>query len=428
MEEDNSILANLCSNEGFEEIFSQFEKSAAFLSPSLKIIWANKNFKQIHGGMELNPDPALLKEGRLTDAKNLVIDGIEGSFNFLPIIYKGSFLGYTVLHSPGFAELQLNGRSNLNAAKHDLNNLLTIVLNLISASEKKDLISGGISLARDFLDGISSGPEKKDKNLFIYDALNLIIYSFKESASGTLVFQSDIPAGLFPVTIDKPKFIRVVSNLVLNAIEAVNDAGIIAISAFNIEEDGGKYVGVTISDNGPGIPQANLKRIFDDAFSTKERGSGSGLNIVKTIMDELNGIVEVESRPGNTVFTLKFPAVIKAKKHIAIVEDEPMLNEVLSSQLSDDYIVYSFLDGDSFLYKHNSLEIDLLIIDKKLPGTDGIECVKIFRRSNTNAKIILASGSETINVDEFKNLNVNSFVRKPYNFDQLFSAVSELLD
>jgi signal transduction histidine kinase len=101
---------------------------------------------------------------------------------------------------------------------------------------------------------------------------------------------------------------QVVSNLVLNALDAVvPEQGTIALAAGRGED--GETVWLRVSDNGPGIPAENLPRLFEPFFTTKEAGHGSGLGlaVVYGLVHEMGGRVEVEN-DGGAVFTVTLPA------------------------------------------------------------------------------------------------------------------------
>lgn len=100
---------------------------------------------------------------------------------------------------------------------------------------------------------------------------------------------------------------RVWTNLILNAIEAMKQKGNLIIST----EKNGKYVEVKVIDNGPGIPIEIQKRIFEPFFTTKQQGEGTGmgLGITKSIIEKHFGKISVESEPGRTCFSILLPAI-----------------------------------------------------------------------------------------------------------------------
>lgn len=97
-------------------------------------------------------------------------------------------------------------------------------------------------------------------------------------------------------------------NIIINALDAVDEEdGRIGIS-IDAEKEEGRVV-IKVSDNGRGIPETELDRIFDPFFSTKERGTGLGLAIVSAVVDAHSGRLEVKSRPGQgTTFIFGLPA------------------------------------------------------------------------------------------------------------------------
>ena len=123
----------------------------------------------------------------------------------------------------------------------------------------------------------------------------------RKSATVTVEVQPDLPA----VEGYGGELNQVWVNLIDNALDAVGAEGHLAVSARR--ENGA--VAVRIADDGPGIPDAIRERIFDPFFTTKPvgEGTGLGLDIVRRLVNRNKGTIEVESRPGRTVFTVKLP-------------------------------------------------------------------------------------------------------------------------
>jgi len=425
MEENSSILINLCSQKYFRDIFSKSTKSFAFTTPSLEILWINDAFRKIFNDTVTLANFSKGVTPGTPYAEHIQLREIHGSLIFFPIIYQNQLLGYTTLFVQGKNE---NDIYELNAAKHDLNNLLTIVFNLLHLTDKDNLAGTGLGLAKDFLENYSLNVITKNEIVDIKDTLNILFDSFKGSLPDKIVFKSDISPDLHKIKINKTKLIRILSNIITNAIEAVPAGGQITLSANNIIEKGKNYACIIVKDNGRGIPANELKNIFNKDYSTKKRGSGLGLSIVKKLMDEFNSSITVKSNArAGTQFILKFPAVTGEKKNIALIEDEAAINELLTDLLSANYKVSSYLDGESFFSDKEVAAFDLIIIDKKLPGIDGIECIQNIRRKDRKVKIILASGSETGEKGSVKLPAIDRILNKPYKFDQLLSVVEELL-
>jgi signal transduction histidine kinase len=100
---------------------------------------------------------------------------------------------------------------------------------------------------------------------------------------------------------------RVWTNLILNALEAMKTKGNLTIST----EKNGRHVEVKVIDNGPGIPIEIQNRIFEPFFTTKQQGEGTGmgLGITKSIIEKHFGKITVESEPGRTCFCILLPAI-----------------------------------------------------------------------------------------------------------------------
>lgn len=115
----------------------------------------------------------------------------------------------------------------------------------------------------------------------------------------------DIPDSLPPIPIFPGEINQVWTNLIDNAIDAMDTGGSLEI----VCATNGKWLKTSIIDNGPGIPADILDNIFDPFFTTKEvgKGTGLGLDIVRKIVNAHKGEIKVESRPGRTEFIICLP-------------------------------------------------------------------------------------------------------------------------
>jgi signal transduction histidine kinase len=114
----------------------------------------------------------------------------------------------------------------------------------------------------------------------------------------------DLPA----IFADAEQFHQVLLNLLLNAIAASRDGGVITVGARAVTRDGHRSVAVSVKDHGPGIPADVLPRVFDPFFTTKENGTGLGLSISHTIVRDHGGSIDVDSAPGTgTAVTVILP-------------------------------------------------------------------------------------------------------------------------
>jgi PAS domain S-box-containing protein len=133
--------------------------------------------------------------------------------------------------------------------------------------------------------------------------------------------QFAIPGDLWPIEVDQGQMSQVIYNLVINASQAMSGRGLIRVRAENAvlgtdqpRLKPGRYVKIAVQDQGVGIPESHLPRIFDTYFTTKQKGTGLGLAIANLIIKNHGGHIAVESELGRgTTFTIYLPA---SEKHI----------------------------------------------------------------------------------------------------------------
>jgi len=146
-------------------------------------------------------------------------------------------------------------------------------------------------------------PESVDLRRGITDTVTML---GSKARTKSVEITVQIPADLPPAHAVGAEINQVWMNLIDNAIDALQSGGHVVVTA---AMDNGR-VKVNVTDDGPGIPQAILPQIFDPFFTTKGvgKGTGLGLDIVRRLVQRHEGEIEVESRPGRTVFTVRLPA------------------------------------------------------------------------------------------------------------------------
>ncbi|MBN1987512.1 MAG: GHKL domain-containing protein [Prolixibacteraceae bacterium] len=147
-------------------------------------------------------------------------------------------------------------------------------------------------------------PEKKTIRVreFIDNTITLIHF---EPIDGNIKIASNVQPDDLEISADKKQISQVLINLIKNAIEALKDSEDAKISVqARINENGRAQI--TVTDNGPGIPEDLADKIFIPFFTTKESGSGIGLSLSRQIMQLHGGTIKMESQPQNTSFTIIF--------------------------------------------------------------------------------------------------------------------------
>jgi len=253
---------------------------------------------------------------------------------------------------------------------------------------------------------------------------------------------------------------QVVQNIVLNASHAMQGGGTVEISCKNIDPHqvaglnlprDKKFVEVTITDSGIGIPANVIEKIFDPYFSTKQEGSGLGLAISHSIITKHNGYVVVKSTPGSgTTFTLYIPASTEqqdketiekpvqlgiGKGKILVMDDEELVRNVAKAMLTTmGHEVMLAKDGVEALeiYKaHTDSDepIDIVIMDLTIPGgMGGKDAVKEVLSFDPDAKVIVSSGYSTnpimANCQEY---GFRAAIVKPYQLQELTKVISQVM-
>ena len=350
---------------------------------------------------------------------------------------------------------------------HDFNNLLTAVFGniemakmFLSPDQKSYhfLESAGRSmesatnLTKQLLTFAKGGDPIKE-TLSIGEALiEMAQFSLRGS---NVKLHPNIASDLWPVEADKGQLSQVISNLVINAQQAMPDGGIITLSAANIETSESRYVQITMQDEGIGIAPQYLDRIFDPYFTSKQKGSGLGLAITHSIISKHNGTITVDSKLNQgAIFTIRLPAADVAKKaisdnlsseidsepvsaiHILVLDDEVMIRDVLGAMLGTmGHIVTYAADGQEAIAKYreayqNGPAYDVVIADLTIAGGMGgqaaaQEMIKI----NPRAKIIVSSGYTTDPVmANYEAYGFKGVVAKPYHFADLQKVIRQVLN
>ena len=238
----------------------------------------------------------------------------------------------------------------------------------------------------------------------------------------------------------------------VNAKEAIKERGNIKIVAKNITIDEnnisflpllqiGNYVRFSVTDDGVGIDEKHLTKIFDPYFSTKVKDTGSGLGLYVSygIIKAHNGIIDVTSKPGaGTTFDVYIPAFEPPKekkaepseKIILLADDEPMLGDLLAELLeTNGYSVIKVASGKEALkVLTEEIKVDLAIIDYNMPGLSGLETIAEIRKLNLDIPIILSSGSLWANQEsEFLKYKINGQLNKPYEFEAMLATIRKFV-
>ena len=245
---------------------------------------------------------------------------------------------------------------------------------------------------------------------------------------------------------DKNQMGQVIENIVINAVHAMPSGGNIDVEAMNVtisenilsSLQPGRYVRISITDTGAGIPERYLSRIFDPFFTTKQKGSGLGLATSYSIVKRHGGIIEVESEPGRgTCFHAFIPAAAgsiniaqaapekqyKSSGMILIMDDEEMITEMLTAMLESMGFTTSITrDGRQAVEMFKTLmdqhlPVRAIILDLTVPGAmGGKETVREIRKINAEIPVFVASGySEDAAIANPEDFGFTAALEKPFS-------------
>lgn len=352
---------------------------------------------------------------------------------------------------------------------HDFNNILSVILaniQLVKIIQNKggnfdkflngmeDAVKRASSLTKQLLTFAKGGaPIKKPTSL-----AELLIETVELGIKGTgLNCSFFIQDQLWPVEIDSGQISQVFNNLTNNAVQTIPDNGKIEVSAENISITSqdilplplGDYIQITFKDNGPGISDEKLMKIFDPYCFFGEKESGLGLAVSYSIIKRHNGLINVQSEIGvGTCFTIYLPAVRKSNpvqdgiqnsglkgKKLLLMDDEKRIIELVGEMLSHmDYRVETANNGAEALqmYQHakqTNDPFDVIVMDLTVPGgMGGLEAISIIREYDSTVKAIVSSGySNDPVMSDCKRYGFDGIVNKPYKVEELCREIERVL-
>lgn len=282
--------------------------------------------------------------------------------------------------------------------------------------------------------------------------------TFALSGSNVAV-QLSIQDDLWRCDFDANQIGQVLDNIIINAKQAMSGGGRVDISAVNtvINENGesqssstGRFIHITISDNGPGIRPELLNKIFDPFFTTKSSGTGLGLTTSFSIIRQHDGRLFAESQLNlGTTFHIYLPAseqhkenksVIESTIHrgageILIMDDESFIREIVTDMLQEmGYQAVTTRDGTEALavlaeYKKLNKKFAAAIFDLTIPGgMGGREAITKVREISPDLPVFASSGySEDPVIGRPTEYGFTDSIRKPYMLEELAKILSRYL-
>jgi len=263
---------------------------------------------------------------------------------------------------------------------------------------------------------------------------------------------------LWAVEVDQGQIDQVLLNLYVNAWQAMPEGGDLFLETENVTLDKnyvqpykvepGRYVKISVADNGVGIQKEDQERIFEPFFTTKEMGRGTGLGLASVygIVKSHGGYINVYSEKGQgTRFTIYLPAsekevvdekeriipLVRGRGTILLIDDEEMIVDVGQELLRElGYKVVVAKSGSEAIeaYKKKYPQIDLVIMDMIMPGMGGGEAYDRLKQINPEVKVLLSSGySVDGQATKILDRGCDGFIQKPFNMKQLADKIRSII-
>ena len=376
-----------------------------------------------------------LRQAQKMEALGTLAGGIAHDFNNI----LSAIIGFTEL---GFMELQ--------DPTHPLYEKLNSILH--AGNRAKDLVSQILAFSR--------MQEQMLTPVRVASIVKEGIKLLKASLPADIQIKSNISAR-DQVLADPTQIHQIVMNLCTNAYHAMQEhGGTLSVSLQSQSYDNtkpppqsdlaqGKYLHLTISDTGTGISPANMDRIFDPYFSTKEKdkGTGLGLAVVHGIVKSHGGAISVSSQVGKgTTFDVVLPVteatidpetahrtnLPRGKERVLFVDDEDFLVEIGNSVLEklgyDVTGVVGSLEALK-LFEDSPQKFDLVITDLNMPGLTGDRLSQKMIRIRPDLPIIMCTGfSERFDQNRARAIGIRKFIMKPLAMNVLAKTIREVLD
>ena len=356
---------------------------------------------------------------------------------------------------------------------HDFNNILTGIMGNLSYAQilldREDPAYGPLKAAEDaagraaevtgqLLTFARGGePVKKVVRLseIINDSMTLMLRG--SQVQGDISIAED----LWCVEADSGQISQVLHNIIINGVQAMPKGGRLQVRAENypVSEqtltalEPGDYVRVSLEDNGPGMSEETIERVFDPYFTTKKEGSGLGLASAYSILKRHGGTIAVDSTLGKgTTFTLLLPATMKtpvveadeatqvlpgqaaSRRRILVMDDEAAICDIVSAML--DYLGYEVQacgDGREAIDLYRKAQekgrgFDAVIMDLTVPGgMGGKEAARQILVEDADATLIVSSGySHDPIMADFASYGFKGGLAKPYKAADLARLLGAL--
>jgi|GEM_PF-5494924 hypothetical protein len=360
---------------------------------------------------------------------------------------------------------------------HDFNNILTVILSNVELARMRaaesiseyvervlTAVERGKGMVKNLLQsyrGIPANSKPLNLGWIVKETVRLL----DRDVDKKIKVRVDVMPGLWSVYANPVQLQEVVMNLYLNARDAIvslmekgetSREYFICLTVDNVEVSDrytdsnlqvsrGEFVRLTVTDNGCGMDEETVSHAFDLFFTTKgDKGSGIGLSTVYEIVNQHGGWIDVKSEPNTgTTFRVYLPRwkgdstveeaeipeePLGGSETILLVDDEQYIADAAKEMLEClGYTVLLAYSGEDALqiYREEAGSIDLIVLDMIMPGLSGAEVLRRVKQIDSDAKIIISSGTEGQLPDRIApDIEV---ISKPYTLNELARKIRGVL-
>jgi len=453
---------SVCKLESLEDLMRFMEKDVVGeFADNLDSLINNENISKVYGRTNV------LNMNNIN--KDLFYVGFTVKFNFanermFVLTFRDETEMNQILCKLAVAERSESISKIIGGLTHDFKNMLSAIYNYLtiytlefqlddvqkSYIENVFRVLNKAKYLSEELLGITKGRTKKEgvSNLKdVAEEVGVFVFSGTE-----IIFENNIPDDVWNVLIDANQLSQILHNIFLNSVQAIDGAGKISVEAQNIEVEvdnelkPGKYVKLTVKDTGKGIEKDVLEKIFEPYFTTKEKGTGLGLFIIKSLIEKASGIINIDSEvgKGTTVeIYLKSSGTtdsakrghetqvegktVAKKYNVIIVDDQIDILDSLKGLLeifgcnvkmakdSDEAI--AFLDKSL----ENGEKVDLIITDLTIPGgKGGLDLLDRVKKIDKHIPVVLMSGyADSNEIKKYLSFGFKSLLPKPFDVEEI---------
>jgi PAS domain S-box-containing protein len=347
---------------------------------------------------------------------------------------------------------------------HDFNNLLQAILGYAQLMARSpgnaDVVRRGIDVIEKAANGGAETVRRiqkfarlrpdepfvtMDLNQVVRDSLAITRPRWEEKkVKGGVPLQLELELGPVPVVMGRPAELNeVITNLVLNAIDAMPKGGTLRIRTRLGDH---RHAIITVADTGMGMSDEVRKKVFDPFFTTKgEEGTGLGLSVSHSIVERHGGDLKVNSRPGEgTTFTITLPIGmsptgeatqggepgVERKGRILLVDNDPQVLSILGEMLKDaGHHVLPVPSGPEALRVFVPSGFDLVITNVGMPEMSGWDVAEQLRARDPNVPVIFITGWGLQEEDQARcrRLGISALLFKPVPPPELHRKVQVAL-